>query len=77
MVEFKELDIDGDNKLNKRELFALFDAKSEYWSRREAHTLIQRLDEDGDELLSFDELRAGTPEDMATLFPEQKFHPLI
>jgi hypothetical protein len=48
-----------------------------YWAGHEAEALIADLDKDGDDLVTLGELTAGTPKKIRSLFPEQKFHPLI
>ena len=77
LKEFRSIDIDGDEKVNKRELLALFDAKSDFWAGREADSVIAEMDADGDGTVDYAELIEGTAKQLSPLFPERKFHPLI
>ena len=77
LKEFRSIDVDGDGKVNKRELLALFDAKSDFWAGREADAVIAETDADADGAVSYEELVAATARQLSPLFPERKFHPLI
>eukprot|EP00095_Tigriopus_kingsejongensis_P012642 maker-scaffold1830_size26949-snap-gene-0.8 protein:Tk12642 transcript:maker-scaffold1830_size26949-snap-gene-0.8-mRNA-1 annotation:"reticulocalbin " len=76
--EFELLDQDQDGLVNKRELFPFLDPKSKVWSRRTARRIVNSLDTDNDNAVSFRELMgSGDPALLENLQPERVFFSFV